>query len=118
MRAKDALGKYGEELAVRHLERSGLVVLDRNWRCRHGEIDIVARDGATLVVCEVKTRRSEAFGTPIEAVTPYKLKRLRRLAMLWLDDHQTHLPGVRIDVVGIVQPIAGPPSLVHLRGVS
>jgi putative endonuclease len=118
MRAKDALGRYGEELAVRHLERLGLAVLDRNWRCKHGEIDIVARDGSTLVICEVKTRSSTAFGSPIEAVTPYKMKRLRRLAMLWLDEHEVHLPGIRIDVVGIIRPVDGQPSLTHLRGVA
>ncbi len=65
---KRALGAYGEELAARHLVAAGMVVLDRNWRGPAGEIDLVLRDGSTLVVCEVKTRSSEAFGTPHEAV--------------------------------------------------
>ena len=64
MRAKDAVGRYGEDVAARHLTEAGLVVLERNWRCREGEIDIVARDGDVLVVCEVKTRRSTTYGTP------------------------------------------------------
>ena len=117
MLAKDALGRYGEDLAVQHLERQGMTVVARNWRCALGEIDVIARDGARLVVCEVKTRRSEAFGSPIEAVGPRKMRRLRQLAMRWLDEQQIHVPEIRFDVIGIVQPPAGPPVLQHLRGV-
>ena len=69
MRHKQALGAHGEALAARHLVQRGMVVLDRNWRCPDGEIDLVLRDGPVLVVCEVKTRRSTAYGTPLEAVT-------------------------------------------------
>ena len=69
---RQALGAYGEELAARHLRERGLVVLDRNWRCPLGEIDLVLRDGDTLVVCEVKTRSGVGYGTPHEAVTPAK----------------------------------------------
>ena len=68
MHAKDALGRYGEDLAVRHLESLGMTVVARTWRCALGELDIVARDGARLVVCEVKTRRTDRFGAPVEAV--------------------------------------------------
>ncbi|MGW5420163.1 YraN family protein [Streptomyces sp. NPDC003943] len=86
MNATRALGRYGEELAVRTLTATGLHVLARNWRCgRTGEIDIVARDGDTLVICEVKTRREGAFEHPMAAVTPRKAERLRRLAACWLD---------------------------------
>lgn len=88
MNATRALGRYGEELAVRTLTATGLHVLARNWRCgRTGEIDIVARDGDTLVICEVKTRREGAFEHPMAAVTPRKAERLRRLAACWLDRH-------------------------------
>ena len=118
MRASDALGRYGEDVAVRHLEASGLVVLERNWRCDVGEIDIVARDGAALVVCEVKTRRSDGYGAAVEAVTARKLRRLRRLALRWLDAHDVHAPEVRFDIVGVTQPLAGPPVIEHLRGVA
>ena len=71
------LGSYGERMAVRYLTDRGLEVLDRNWRCDLGEIDIVARDGGCLVVCEVKTRRSTTFGQPIEAVDHRKLDTCR-----------------------------------------
>src|SRR3954469_1570506 len=108
--AKDVLGRSGEDLAVAHLEADGFDVLDRNWRCREGEIDVVARDGAQLVVCEVKTRTGVGFGTPLDAVTPVKLTRLRRLALRWRE--QRGLPWVRdirVDVIGIVQPRGGDP---------
>jgi putative endonuclease len=118
MRAKDALGRYGEELAVEHLRRQGLTIVARNWRCGSGELDVVAREGATLVVCEVKTRSSRAYGDPLEAVSPRKMRRLRALALRWLDEQQVHVPEIRFDVIGIVQPPEGPPVLQHLRGVS
>ena len=70
MKPKDALGKYGEELAARYLSKNGLVILERNWRCDLGEIDVIAREKNDLVICEVKTRRTVAFGDPIESVTP------------------------------------------------
>ena len=76
-----ALGTYGERIAADHLEALGMVVLARNWTCRFGEIDIVARDGSTLVICEVKTRTSNHHGGPFEAITGHKATRLRRLAM-------------------------------------
>src|SRR4051812_43106380 len=84
MRAKDALGAYGEQVAARHLEEAGCVLLDRNWRCSEGEIDLVASDGAVLVICEVKTRSSLAYGDPAEAVVGAKAARLRRLAVRWM----------------------------------
>jgi putative endonuclease len=117
MRAKDALGRYGEDLAVEHLRGQGLTIVARNWRCPTGELDVIARDGSTLVICEVKTRSSEAFGSPLEAVGPRKLRRLRELALRWLDEQQVHAPEIRFDVIGIVQPPAGRPVLHHLRGV-
>lgn len=117
MRAKDAVGQYGEGIAVRHLHDAGFVVLERNWRCELGEIDIVARDGDDLVFCEVKTRTGSGFGAPIEAVTARKAARLRRLAARWLADHQVHPAGIRVDVVGVLRPRRGPALVEHLRGV-
>jgi putative endonuclease len=117
MRAKDALGRYGEEVAARHLTESGLQILERNWRCDLGEIDIVARDGSVLVVCEVKTRRSSRFGTPAEAVTRSKTARLRRLAARWLADRRVRPAAIRIDVVSVFRPLRGPAQVEHLRGV-
>lgn len=113
-------GRWGEDLAVRHLERLGLVILERNWRCRTGEIDIVAGDHGTgtIVICEVKTRSSEDFGSPLAAVTPRKVRRLRALAGEWLSAHDHHAREVRIDVIGIVLGTRGAPTLEHLRGVA
>ncbi|MFE3072786.1 YraN family protein [Streptomyces sp. NPDC059247] len=120
-RATRALGRYGEELAARRLTATGLRILARNWRCgRTGEIDIVARDHDTLVICEVKTRRHGAYEHPMAAVTPRKAARLRRLADCWLDRTDTPAPdgGIRIDLVGIVLPRRGAPVLTHARGVA
>jgi putative endonuclease len=117
MHAKDALGRYGEDVAAEHLLREGLQILARNWRCPTGELDIVARDGSALVICEVKTRRSSAFGAPAEAVGPRKLRKLRELALRWLDEQHIHVPEVRFDVIAIVQPPTGRPVVEHVRGV-
>ena len=117
MRAKDAVGRYGEDVAARHLTEAGLVVLERNWRCREGEIDIVARDGDVLVLCEVKTRRSTAYGTPLEAVTDVKAARQRVLAARWIEDRGIHPRAVRFDVVGVLASGRGPASVRHVRGV-
>jgi putative endonuclease len=118
--ATRALGRYGEQLACRYLADNGFTILDRNWRCARGEIDVVAQDSDAIVVCEVKTRTSELFGAPFEAVTRRKVARLRRLAMLWLDSHplvqRTGLT-VRIDVVSILKPRLGTAQITHLRGV-
>ncbi|MEU3607147.1 YraN family protein [Streptomyces sp. NPDC035033] len=121
MNATRALGRYGEELAARRLTRTGLHILARNWRCgREGEIDIVARDGDTLVICEVKTRRIGRFEHPMAAVTPEKAARLRHLAHCWLARTATPPPpgGVRIDLIGIVLPRRGAPVLTHAQGVA
>ena len=115
VRAKDALGRYGEDVAARHLLSEGFVVLDRNWRCDVGEIDIVARAGDTLVVCEVKTRSGTGFGSPLEAVTRSKAARLRRLAACWLGSHDVHPRQIRIDVVGVLGGRGGP-IVEHVRG--
>ncbi len=118
MRAKDALGRYGEDVAARHLTAGGMAILERNWRCDLGEIDIVARDGDTLVVCEVKTRSGVGYGSPAEAVTRRKAARLRRLAVRWMQDREVHPPLVRIDVVGVLRCSRGPVEVEHLRGVA
>ncbi len=119
MNAKSALGRYGEDLAVRRLLAAGYVVLARNWRRRAGEIDIVAADGPALVVCEVKTRRSGRYQDPMAAVTPRKAERLRHLAACWLAEHEGVPPGgVRIDMVGVTLPDRGAPTVEHVRGVA
>ncbi|AWI31201.1 YraN family protein [Streptomyces sp. ICN441] len=126
MNATRALGRYGEELAARRLAAGGMAVLARNWRCgRAGEIDIVARDGDTVVVCEVKTRRGgpegrAPFEHPMAAITTAKADRLRRLAACWLELHGGPPPrgGVRIDLVAVLLPRRGAPRVEHVTGVA
>jgi len=115
VRAKDAVGRYGEDVAVRHLTDAGLEIVARNWRCAEGEIDIVARERGALVICEVKTRSSVRFGLPAEAITRAKADRLRRLAYLWLQDHPAHGAEVRFDVVSVLRASAGAAVVEHIR---
>ncbi|MGR7023411.1 YraN family protein [Geodermatophilus sp. URMC 62] len=110
------LGSRGEAIAAVYLTDAGLLVLDRNWRCRDGELDIVARDGSAIVFCEVKTRRATGFGHPVEAVTPAKQRRLRTLAQRWLAAHDQHAPDLRFDVVGVLVRPERPALVTHLRG--
>jgi putative endonuclease len=116
MRVRTAVGRYGEQLAAEHLERAGLRILDRNWRCSDGEIDIVAADGDTLVVCEVKTRSGLGYGDPAEAVVAAKALRLRRLALRWLAMHTLHWRELRFDVVTVLRAQDDKPVVRHLRG--
>lgn len=98
-----ARGIDGEERAARWYREAGWDVLDRNWRDgRHGEIDLVLRRGATIVFCEVKARRTAAFGSPAEAVTPTKQARIRRLASAWLAAHEVRGVEVRFDVAALL----------------
>ncbi|MBC7633095.1 YraN family protein [Aeromicrobium sp.] len=113
-----ALGDFGEAVAAHHLMSLGMVILARQWTCRFGEIDIVARDGSTLVICEVKTRTSTTYGGPFEAVTGHKAARLRRLATHWLEVHDVDPPSVRIDVVSVVVPARGAPVVARIAGVA
>jgi len=119
---RTAVGRYGEDVAVRHLTESGMEVLARNWRCDLGEVDVIARDGGTVVVCEVKTRRGLDYGTPLEAVTARKMVRLRRLATRWVaewvEETGEHPPEVRIDVVSVLLRRHGAAMVEHLRGVA
>ena len=123
MAAKDVLGAHGEEIATRELLGLGCSVLARNWRPApgrglvKGEIDIIAQDGGELVVVEVKTRSTMAFGGAIEAVTRAKVSRLRRLAAAWLATQERRFEGVRIDVICIDMGRDGRPRVEILRGV-
>ena len=117
MNAKDVLGKQGEQLAAEYLQRSGLRILDRNWRCAEGEIDIVAAERRALVVCEVKTRSGVRYGTPLEAITRQKRNRLRRLAVRWLIAHGVLFDEIRIDVIGVLRAESGDFTVEHVRGV-
>ncbi|MDT5093465.1 MAG: putative endonuclease [Mycobacterium sp.] len=113
------LGALGEQLAVEYLQRLGLVVLERNWRCRYGELDVIAADLAarTVVFVEVKTRSSEQFGGVAQAVTEQKLRRLRRLAALWLSGQDGSWATIRVDVIGVRVGRQRNPELTHLMAV-
>ncbi|WP_228552128.1 YraN family protein [Mumia zhuanghuii] len=115
---RQAVGVHGENVAAEFLQGQGMQVLARNWRCRWGEIDIVARDGDTVVFCEVKTRRTTAYGSPLEAVTPRKAARLRRLTGLFLAENDVSAPLVRIDVIGVLVPSRGPAQVTYVAGVA
>ena len=96
------LGAYGESLVAQWYEQRGYVVLDRNWRCSEGELDLVLGRGSLVVICEVKTRSSDRFGSPFEAVGPAKQRRLRRLGARWLSESFAGRAEVRFDVAGVV----------------
>ena len=102
MHARTRLGLAGEDFAARTLSRSGLKVIDRNYRCAHGEVDLVASDGRLIVFCEVKTRRTDAYGLPAEAVGWRKQQRLRKLAAHWLRERGRAGCEVRFDVVSVI----------------
>ena len=111
------MGSYGEQVAAQRLVADGMVLLDRNWRCDLGELDLVLREGEVLVFCEVKTRSSAAYGHPLEAVRPDKGARLRRLAARWLSEHDVHPRDIRVDLVGVLLSERGPAEVEHVRGV-
>lgn len=117
MAAKDALGRHGEELATAFLLDAGYTILDRNWRCSQGEIDVVAFDGTETAFVEVKTRSSVAFGHPLEAITTLKLARLRRLAAAWCQAHPGSHDRIRIDAIAVIAPRAGTVQIEHLKRV-
>ena len=97
-----ALGARGERLATAWYQQHGYVVVARNWRCDIGEVDLIARRGGEVVIAEVKTRMSERFGLPAEAVGAAKQKKLRRLAAVWLAQSGERYEEVRFDVVSII----------------
>lgn len=110
----------GEDLAADYLTGLGWKVLERNWRCPAGELDIVAVDPgppATVVFCEVKCRRGLRFGPPLEAITTAKQRKLRELAALWLRAQPFAVRRFRIDGVGVVLPPVGPREISHVRGI-
>jgi len=111
--ARQGLGRTGERLAAQTLEHQGYRILEYNFRCRHGEIDLVAEDGQDLVFVEVKTRRGTAFGRPEEAVTPRKQQKLLEIATYFLDLHSYIDRAWRIDVVAVQFSIHG--KLEHIR---
>ncbi|MFE5408694.1 YraN family protein [Microbacterium sp. NPDC056569] len=119
MADKDVLGRAGEDRAARYFETQGFTVLARNWRSREGELDLVVADRATVVVVEVKTRRGEEFGHPLEAIDARKRVRLWRLAVAWAGEHRDLMQGrrLRIDAIGLTGPAPETARLEHLVDV-
>ena len=117
MAAKDTLGRRGEDLAADYLSGLGLEIVERNWRCALGEIDIVAREGGETVFIEVKTRAGLGYGHPLESITVQKLARLRRLAAAWCEAHPGLAGGIRIDAVAVIAPRGEGVTIEHLRRV-
>ncbi len=113
MADKDELGRRGEDLAVQFLQDRGLVVLSRNWRCRDGELDVVAVLDERLVVCEVKTRSGTRFGEPAEAVDGRKVARIRKVTRAWLAAHHLPWTDVRFDVCAVLIPPGCPATVQH-----
>ncbi|MBW8872034.1 MAG: YraN family protein [Leifsonia sp.] len=118
MAEKDALGRRGEHVAADWLQERGYTLVDRNWRCPVGELDLVLRQGTTMVFVEVKTRSSLAFGHPFEAITPEKAARLRRLAAAWCRERGPGSVGVRIDAVAVTDAWSDRPNVEHLTGIA
>lgn len=117
MNQRIALGRRGEDLALAYLEDANYEILDRNWRCRAGEIDIVARDAHYLICVEVRTRSGIGFGDPLESLTADKLARMRDLALEWRGEHPEFSGLLRLDAIGVLLPRGGEPKLRHIVGV-
>lgn len=116
--SRNELGALGEQIAVEHLRDLGLRILQRNWRCRYGELDVVAAEAdGTVVFVEVKTRTGDGFGGVEHAVTPEKVRRIRRLAGLWLAGQDSGWKQIRIDVIGVRIGRRRNPEVLHLKGV-
>ncbi|EYT52995.1 hypothetical protein H490_0111340 [Leucobacter sp. UCD-THU] len=111
------LGARGESLAAAFLEERGFVILDRNWRNRYGELDLIALDRGALVAVEVKTRSGRGYGSPLSAITARKAGRLRRLLLDWAREHRTRASELRVDAIGITLGPSGAPGIDHLRGI-
>jgi putative endonuclease len=112
--AGKALGKWGEDQAEIYLKRKGLQIIARNWRTAQGEIDLVARDGRTLVFVEVRTRSGQSFGLPAESVDWRKRRKLREMALCYLQREGMRTPAIRFDVIGVLC-VKGTPEIIHIE---
>lgn len=117
--ANQRLGRRGEDRAADYIEALGWSVLARNWRCREGEVDLVAHDPEmdALVVVEVKTRSGIGYGSPLETITYEKVRRLRRLAAIFARENNAHASRLRVDAIGILWPKGRECEVVHARGI-
>jgi putative endonuclease len=109
------LGRRGEDLAVEFLSRLRYRILERNYRCRCGEVDIVVRQGSTIVFVEVKTRSSHFYGHPAASVTPFKQRQISKAALTWLSKNRLHDTNARFDVIAILLHTDAAHSIDHIR---
>ncbi len=117
---RTAVWRAGEVVAVQHLVKQGWSIVERNWRCSLGEVDIIAHTPGpdpVLVFCEVKCRTGLGFGDPLEAITYAKLAKLRQLALTWLGQQPGWVPRYRLDAIGVLLPRSGRPKVNHVEGV-
>lgn len=117
MAHKDEVGRRGEDCAAEYLVQSGYTLLERNWRCDRGEIDLIATRDGDIVFVEVKTRSGTGYGHPFEAITAAKLARLRRLAGAWCEQSARHARRIRIDAIAVIARPGQEPVIEHLEGV-
>ncbi|MGO1660350.1 MAG: YraN family protein [Canibacter sp.] len=111
------IGAYGEDLVAHALVQAGCSIVARNWRTRYGELDLVVRDGETVIAVEVKTRSGPKFGTPFEAITDKKVRRLRMLLGIWLHEHSSQCQQIRIDAIAVTLSQNAPPHIERMRGI-
>lgn len=111
------IGRVGENLAVEYLQERGYRIIERNWRTRAGEIDIIALDGRIAVGVEVKTRSTLFAGHPFEAITGEKIRRLRKLILAWCHQTKPGVYSVRVDAVSIVLGPGKNPQIEHIRAI-
>ena len=109
-----ALGQQGEEIAARYLQKEGYRILSRNYRTRYGELDIICLKNEALIFVEVKTRRSESFGSAEEAITSKKIEHIKKVALLYLTNNQTKYKEIRFDVITILM-VNNEPRLNHIQ---
>ncbi|MGY4857184.1 YraN family protein [Cryobacterium sp. AP23] len=117
MAHKDDVGRRGEDCAAEYLLEAGYTLLERNWRCDQGEIDLIATRNGDIVFVEVKTRSGTGFGHPFEAITVAKLARLRRLAGAWCRQSGLRARRIRIDAIAVITRPGQEPQVEHLEGV-
>jgi putative endonuclease len=111
------LGRIGEDVATVYLQDMGYEILDRNWRFKRVELDIVARKDSTLIFCEVKTRRSVSHGAPSDAITSTKLQHIRTAALHWLANNQSRHNGIRFDAISVIHCAGQPTTISHIKGI-
>lgn len=109
------LGERGEAIAAAYLKGQLFTIIERNFRCKGGEVDIIARDGKTLVFVEVKTRRTLSFGPPQMALTPFKQRQISKAALTWLAKKKQFNASARFDVIAIIAPDHEVPQIEHIR---